>query len=49
MYIDEDYADPEARREILDLHRMIRKKTIMFKMKEVLLREKHDREMFNLK
>lgn len=40
---------PSAREELLQLHRALRNQKNFMKMKEVAMKEKHEREIFNLK
>ena len=40
---------PSAREEILQLHRALRNQKNYMRMKEIMMKEKHEREIFNLK
>jgi chromosome segregation ATPase len=40
---------PSAREEILQLHRALRNQKNFMRMKEIMMKEKHEREIFNLK
>ena len=40
---------PSAREELLQLHRALRNQKNFMKMKEIIMKEKHEREIFNLK
>lgn len=40
---------PSAREELLQLHRALRNQKNFMRMKEIMLKEKHEREIFNLK
>lgn len=51
---DTDYGEvepyiPSAREELLQLHRALRNQKNFMKMKEIIMKEKHEREIFNLK
>lgn len=50
----EDYGEyypymPSAREELIQLHRALRNQKNFMRMKEMMMKEKHEREMFNLK
>lgn len=40
---------PSAREELLQLHRALRNQKNFMKMKEIMMKEKHEREVYNLK